>query len=168
MYTATWLETVCPNYRFGLYNGHLLSCAVLDATPHLTFLMEDLCDTYSNTGTLKSYFFPCHKVFIFISSLSFKYIFKKWRNGQERNLYVNREDNVSLFNATIWLLYIHKKSNICSKTPGTRRERGDGRHRWYWIFHLVSQNILLIIWLSSQPDTFCSCFSPWLYQIWQL
>lgn len=61
-----------------------------------------------------------------------------------------------------------KKSNICSKTPGTRRERGDGRHRWYWIFHLVSQNILLIIWLSSQPDTFCSCFSPWLYQIWQL
>jgi len=76
-YTARIPERGCPDYRHRLHNGHLLSCAVLDAIPHLTAVMEDLCDIHSNTDTLKSYFFPCHKVFIFISSLSFKCIKKK-------------------------------------------------------------------------------------------
>lgn len=69
-----------PDYKQKLYSGHLLSCTVLDAILHLTAVMEDLYDIHSTTDTLKSYFFPCHKVFIFISSLSFKCIKKmeKW------------------------------------------------------------------------------------------
>lgn len=80
MYRAIRLQMGCPDCRYRLYNGHLLSGAVLDAIPHLTAVMEDLCDIHSSTDTLKSYFFPCHKVFIFISSLSFKCIKKK--NGE--------------------------------------------------------------------------------------
>lgn len=77
MYPAIRLQIACPDYKYSLYNGHLLSCGVLDAIPHLTAVMEDLCDIHSNTDTLKSYFFSCQKVFIFISSLSFKCITKK-------------------------------------------------------------------------------------------
>lgn len=82
MYTAIGLQIGCPDYRYSLYNGHLLSCAVFDVIPHLTAVMEDLYDIHSNTDTLKSYFFPCHKVFIFIRSLSFKCIKKKKINGE--------------------------------------------------------------------------------------
>lgn len=77
MYSAIRLQIASPDYKYSLYNSNLLSCAVLDAIPHLTTVMEDLCDIHSNTDTLKSYFFSCHKVFIFISSLSFKCIKKK-------------------------------------------------------------------------------------------
>jgi len=76
MYPAIRLQIAYPDYKYSLYNGHLLSCGFLDAIPHLTAVMEDLSDIHSNTDTLKPYFFSCHKVFIFISSLSFKCITK--------------------------------------------------------------------------------------------
>lgn len=76
MYPAIRLQIAYSDYKYSLYNGHLLSCGFLDAIPHLTAVMEDLSDIHSNTDTLKPYFFSCHKVFIFISSLSFKCITK--------------------------------------------------------------------------------------------
>lgn len=81
MYSAVRQEIASPDYKYSLYNGNLLSCAVLDVTPHLTTVVEDLCDIHSNTDTLKSYFFSRHKVFIFISSLSFKCIKKSGEMG---------------------------------------------------------------------------------------
>lgn len=155
MYTAIRLQIGCPDQTYRLYNGHLLSCAVLDAIPHSTAVMEDLCDIHSNADTLKSYFFPCHKVFIFISSQSIKCIKKKYGETGSCGASVSTVKITSLNLVPLFGYYtfINNQISVQRLQASEPRERGPtAQVVLNFSLTLTKQVILLITWLSSQPD----------------